>query len=407
MRELPKDHLIGYDTVEGKRLFKQALLEGGLEAFFPLSQQFLTQNEPAYCGIGTLCMILNALKVDPAITWRKPWRWFTQEMLDCCQPLEHVKQFGITLAEFACLAKCNGLDATTKFANATMFEEFEEAVKASTISGEQFLAVSYSRASLGQTGAGHFSPVGGYCSENGGMVLVLDVARFKYPSYWVPIKMLFDSLIPVDPTTNQPRGYSVLRQQTTDTTPRSLLRLNATKRTWQSLFDPLWLNTMLANTYKDFMTSLIHALGNYPDPVLSRHDDLALEFPNDPTSPTSPSSAAAVRQTYGTLESVKCKLEYQSRHDAFHEHVERKCELYGIVDVGFAKLEVTIFFLALLGMQSFLRRLQPELQDEIVEMVGKDLRDPWIAREAGAIRRQMESLEGCCTAEGNCSNCHN
>lgn len=41
------------------------------------------------------------------------------EMLDCCQPLEDVKQFGITLAEFACLAKCNGLDATTKFANAT------------------------------------------------------------------------------------------------------------------------------------------------------------------------------------------------------------------------------------------------------------------------------------------------
>lgn len=63
-----------------------------------------------------------------------------------------------------------------------MFEEFEEAIKASTISGEQFLAVSYSRASLGQTGAGHFSPVGGYCSENGGMVLVLDVARFKLAS---------------------------------------------------------------------------------------------------------------------------------------------------------------------------------------------------------------------------------
>lgn len=40
-------------------------------------------------------------------------------MLDCCQPLEQVKQSGITLAEFACLAKCNGLEATTKFANET------------------------------------------------------------------------------------------------------------------------------------------------------------------------------------------------------------------------------------------------------------------------------------------------
>lgn len=47
MRELPKDVLVGYETPEGKALFKQALEEGGLEAFFPLSQQFLTQNEPA------------------------------------------------------------------------------------------------------------------------------------------------------------------------------------------------------------------------------------------------------------------------------------------------------------------------------------------------------------------------
>lgn len=48
MRELPKEHLIGYETVEGKRLFKQALLEGGLEAFFPLSQQFLTASLTEY-----------------------------------------------------------------------------------------------------------------------------------------------------------------------------------------------------------------------------------------------------------------------------------------------------------------------------------------------------------------------
>lgn len=219
--------------------------------------------------------------------------------------------------------------------------------------------------------------------------------------------MLFDSLIPVDPATNQPRGYSVLRQQTAETTPRSLLRLNATKITWQSLFDPLWLNTMLTSNYNNLIISLVHALENYPDPVLSRYDDLASECPSDPSSPTSPSSAAAVGQTYGTLESVKCKLEYQSRHDAFHEHVERKCELYSIVDVGFSKLEITIFFLALLGMQSFLRRLQPELRDEVIERVGRDLRDPWIARETGAIRRQMESVEGCCAAEGHCNNCYN
>lgn len=46
MRELSTG-LIPYDSPEGKKIFKQALEEGGLEAFFPLSQQFLTQEEPA------------------------------------------------------------------------------------------------------------------------------------------------------------------------------------------------------------------------------------------------------------------------------------------------------------------------------------------------------------------------
>lgn len=27
----------------------------------------------------------------------------------------------------------------------------------------------------------------------------------RYPSYWVPIRMLFEALIPKDPVTNQPR----------------------------------------------------------------------------------------------------------------------------------------------------------------------------------------------------------
>ena len=118
MRNLPTSaDIIAYDSPEGKRIFKQALDEGGLEAFFPLSQQFLTQEEPAYCGIGTLCMILNALKIDPAKTWRRPWRWFTQEMLDCCRPLAYIRTNGITLSEFTCLARCNGLEATTKYAD--------------------------------------------------------------------------------------------------------------------------------------------------------------------------------------------------------------------------------------------------------------------------------------------------
>lgn len=53
------------------------------------------------------------------------------------------------------------------------------------------------RKSLGQTGDGHFSPVGGF-NEAEDKVLILDVARFKYPSYWISIEDAYDSMIPLD-----------------------------------------------------------------------------------------------------------------------------------------------------------------------------------------------------------------
>ena len=51
---------------------------GGLKAFFRLIEQFHTQGEPAYCGLGTLAMVLNTLDVDPERVWkgrgpRFPW----------------------------------------------------------------------------------------------------------------------------------------------------------------------------------------------------------------------------------------------------------------------------------------------------------------------------------------------
>lgn len=40
-----------------------------------------------------------------------------------------------------------------------------------------------------QTGRGHYSPIGGYHAGRD-MVLILDVARFKYPSHWIPLTLL-------------------------------------------------------------------------------------------------------------------------------------------------------------------------------------------------------------------------
>lgn len=42
------------------------------------------------------------------------------------------------------------------------------------------------------------------------MTLILDVARFKYPPHWVPLKLLWDAMNTIDETTGQQRGYVYL-----------------------------------------------------------------------------------------------------------------------------------------------------------------------------------------------------
>lgn len=83
-----------------------------MENYFTLAAQYRTQSEPAFCGLGTLTMALNALSIDPGRVWKGPWRWFSEEMLDCCTSLELVKKQGITLGQFVCLARCNGAQAS-------------------------------------------------------------------------------------------------------------------------------------------------------------------------------------------------------------------------------------------------------------------------------------------------------
>ena len=56
-------------------------------------------------------MTLNALSIDPRRLWKGPWRWFTEDMLDCCRPLEVTKTRGVDLDLFCCIARCNAASA--------------------------------------------------------------------------------------------------------------------------------------------------------------------------------------------------------------------------------------------------------------------------------------------------------
>lgn len=192
----------------------QSIESGNAASYFKLAQQYLTQDEPAYCGIATLCMILNAAGIDPQRNWKGVWRWYDQDQLNCCRPLESIRQIGITMAEFICLARCNGMsiNAKTRDDTALTLADFRRDVQRSCSGDSHFLTVSFSRKVLQQTGSGHFSPIAAYTITTSGeeWILVLDVARFKYPAYWCPLELMWQALDTVDDISGLKRGYAIL-----------------------------------------------------------------------------------------------------------------------------------------------------------------------------------------------------
>ena len=263
-RPLP-DNLISLSSPYGRRIFKRSLFNSSnMNIYFPLTEQFLTQSEPAYCGLTSLCMSLNALNVDPlTFRWKGGWRWFTEDVFftKCFLSRETVKQEGITMDEFVRLGRSHDLQVDIHRVDREKEEEgiekFRQRILESVRGGEReregggggagdkengdeaasadcgncasddhaeedctltiekarssIMVVSFDRSCLGQTGEGHFSPVGGYDAE-GDRVLVLDVARFKYPPYWVSVESLWEAMKPQDPSTGRSRGYFMMKR---------------------------------------------------------------------------------------------------------------------------------------------------------------------------------------------------
>jgi hypothetical protein len=227
-RPLPTT-LTALSSSQGKVLFKEALASDGMESYFPLAEQFVTQSEPSFCSLSSLSMVLNALNFDPKKVWKGLWRWVSEETLQCestriCgHSLDRIKTDGLSFVEFESLARCHGVKITShrviRDADGTIYDEtspdgleaFRSLVEriSSDDRAETFIVVNYSRKILGQTGDGHFSPIGGYHKEKE-LVLIMDVARFKYPPYWVPLQQLWEAMAEQDSQTHQPRGYFVV-----------------------------------------------------------------------------------------------------------------------------------------------------------------------------------------------------
>jgi len=237
-RILPRE-LTAFSSQEGKRYLMEAFAGGTAESYWKLTEHFVNQSDPAFCGVTTLLMCLNAMCIDPNIRWRGGWRFYGSEdvlLNRCCFSAERIRRKGIVLEDFARLGRCHGLTIDMK---RPTFEDNHDrnieqnSVGSKMIQGEAsfsldnfrrdiryilsgteakhqpLLVVSFSRPALGQTGDGHFSPIAAYHEETD-QVLVLDVARFKYAPYWVGVKDLFQSMQALDSVTKKSRGWFLL-----------------------------------------------------------------------------------------------------------------------------------------------------------------------------------------------------
>ncbi|KAJ1994095.1 hypothetical protein GGI25_000868 [Coemansia spiralis] len=209
-RTLPSS-LASFTSAEGRKLFKESLNSGYAEGYFNLAGNFTVQSEPAYCGPSSLAMVLNALEVDPGRTWKGVWRWYSDELLESCRTESELKANGITFDQFLCLAGSHA-QVVVKRGEAATREEFLRDIKYVTQRDDVYMVLSFSRSALGQTGDGHFSPIGAY-HPGSNQALVLDTARYKYPPWFGDVDKLYDSLQPADRETGLPRGYFLISRK--------------------------------------------------------------------------------------------------------------------------------------------------------------------------------------------------
>ncbi|XP_037465816.1 glutathione gamma-glutamylcysteinyltransferase 1-like [Triticum dicoccoides] len=231
-RVLPSPPAVEFASAEGKRLFAEALQGGTMEGFFNLISYFQTQSEPAFCGLASLSVVLNALAIDPGRPWKGPWRWFDESMLDCCEPLHKVKSEGITFGKVVCLAHCAGARVQSFRADQTTIHDFRAHLTRCASSQDCHLISSYHRSPFKQTGTGHFSPIGGYHAEKD-MALILDVARFKYPPHWVPLTLLWDAMNTTDEATGLLRGFMLVSRRSS--APSFLYTVSCGHGSWKSM----------------------------------------------------------------------------------------------------------------------------------------------------------------------------
>lgn len=210
------DDLLRLDTPQGQQLLFQSEAR---TAFLPLVAFYESQRSPTYCGAASVVMVLNALELPaPTAGEYGAHRIFTQQNVlngrtDDVVTERTIARRGLLLAEVAQVLEVYGAKVDLRQAASSSVDSFRAMAVRHLSESDHHVIVNYSRAALGQEGAGHISPLGAYDAGTD-RFLILDVARYKTPAIWIMADHLFAAMAaPKSPGSSQARGYLLIRKR--------------------------------------------------------------------------------------------------------------------------------------------------------------------------------------------------
>ncbi len=204
--------VVYWDSAEGKAL--RARMPADAD-YWQLAPNFTAQITQSYCSVASAVTVLNAMPitkpVDPAYA---PYAYFTQSNFFTPEvakviSAKTVMEMGMTREQMAETLSHQGVKAISIAGDTISEEGLRTLLKKALGDDGQFVLANYFRANLGQVGGGHWSALAAYDAQSDS-VLILDVAKYKYPPAWVSISMLQQAINTIDTVSNKARGLVVV-----------------------------------------------------------------------------------------------------------------------------------------------------------------------------------------------------
>jgi len=204
--------LVFVTTDEGMARLFGADLKGD---YIPLVTYMVSEEVVTFCGPATVTIVANSLGLTaPEATRWAPYHLWTEDALFRAAGQKpkifgEVMSAGLTLAELGEFITNVGMKPEVHFASDLSEDSFRDLVKATLADPRKRLIVNYDRQEFGEIGTGHISPIGAYDAATDS-VLILDVARYKYPPKWVPLAGMLAAMMHDDPSSKLSRGTVVI-----------------------------------------------------------------------------------------------------------------------------------------------------------------------------------------------------